>query len=245
MTPQEIVHVKPDDVLFDIDCQREFDEGHPVFKEVFDPKMFGLGAVSIRADGTIVGLDAQHRGHAAKQAGYGQVKFPYQAFRNLTKEEEAQLFIRFQQGRKRVSVVDQYRVGLVAKDEMSMAIKSVLNQVGIENTPWAIQSLVRVYKQNGRTGLWQTLTVLTNAWGRGKDALEGILIKGVGAFLAGWRGKIDLSRLIRLLQKNTSPQGLIGQIRARKANVKELESAAKSVLQEIYNKGLGEDKRLK
>ena len=159
----KVICLKPDDIQFDYRVQRQLLEKDLVFKRPFDPTLFGLGTVSMRADGTPSSLDGQRRGDYAKRSGYGQHLFPYTAHYGLSVKEEASLFLALQGDRRNVSVTEKFKVGETAEVETIVQIKEVLRKHDI--SPVAVAALCRVYRDHGVIGLDQTLQVLIDAWG--------------------------------------------------------------------------------
>jgi hypothetical protein len=131
---------------------------------------------------------------------------------------------------------------------------------------FAVATLLQIY--NGRVGtksngaprektkaspmlpkshlLTRTLTVLTKAWGRDSGAFDGLLMKGVAAFIYKHDVSAQGDRLAVALAKRSSPARSVGRIRSLKeaARITSV-AAAVQFLEGIYNVNLSEDRKLK
>lgn len=267
----EILLLRPDEVLCDPEVQRTFDKLHAakIGKE-YEPALFGLGHASCRPDGYYV-MDGQHRCGAAHFAKLAHVPVPFQVYRGLSHAQEAELFAKLNAHKKKVGALDAFRVSVKAGNPVAIDITRVLNSFGLAvgsyrsaGTISAIAALVQIY--NGKIvtkmastqkpvhigGLPQsqllsrTLTVLTKAWGKDRDAFEGILLRGVAGVLQKHGGAVDGDRLAKLLSKSSDPARALGQIRSLQGISKKTPvTAAIEYIEGVYNRRVSEDKRLK
>lgn len=269
----EIVLLRPCEVLVDRDhdVQRDFKVYHAkAIAKDYEPALFGVGYVSLRADGKYYLLDGQHRSAAAIIAGRGADPVPYYVLRGLTIAREAELFDELNRHKLKPDAVSSFKIGVEAKNPVNLEIAKVLESFGLkvnsqrsEGTITAVASLISVY--NGRLGikpahkeksskldlpkthlLSRTLQVLTKAWGRDRTAYDGILIRGIAAFIYKHDTKVEGSQLAGVLAKNSTPTRVIGQIKALK-EISKITPAAAAVqfLEGIYNRNLALGKKLK
>jgi hypothetical protein len=269
----EILLLRPDEVMVDKDhfTQRGFRLHHAqrIAKD-YSPAL-ASAHVSLRADGYYA-VDGQHTIAAAIIAKKGAVPIPMRVHRGLSLQQEAQLFRELNKHKLGVAAYDRFVVGVTAGQETNVEIVRILNSFGLvhgmtnaEGTIAAVDALVQIYeghvrglklpkrpekKSNGEIPkshlLSRTLTILTKAWGRDRNAFEGLLLKGVAALLYKHDAKIEGSRLAQLLAKNESPARAVGKIRALKEAARITpQAAAVQYFEGVYNRKLSEDKRLK
>lgn len=269
----EIVLLRPCEVLVDRehDVQRDFKVHHAkAIAKDYEPALFGIGYVSLRADGKYYLIDGQHRSAAAIIAGRGAEPVPYYVLRGLSIQREAELFDELNRHKLKPDAVSSFKIGVEARNPANVEIAKVLANFGLtvnvqrsEGSITAVASLLAVY--NGRLGskpttkpkatrgdlpkahlLSRTLTVLSKAWGRDRTAFDGILIRGVAAFIQKHDTNIDGHRLAQVLAKNSTPTRVIGQIKSLKEISKITPAvAAVSFIEGIYNRNLPAGKKLK
>ncbi len=272
-TEYDIVLLRPCEVLVDRehDVQRDFKVYHAkAIAKDYDPALFGIGYVSSRSDGKYYLIDGQHRSAAAIIAGRGADPVPFYVLRGLTIQREAELFAELNRHKLKPDAVSSFKIGVEAKNPANIDIARVLTSFGLvvsgtrsDGSITAVTSLLTVY--NGKLGvkppgaskpqkenlpkshlLSRTLNVLTQAWGRDRTAYDGILIRGVAAFIYKHDAKIDGKRLAQSLSKSATPVRVIGQIRALKEISKITPSAAAvQFFEGIYNRNLPAGKKLK
>src|SRR5690606_1783402 len=196
----------------------------------YSPLLFGLGYVSLRADGHYYCLDGQHRCAAAIIA-HNDERVPFRVLRGLTIEEEARRFEQLQQNRLAVSAFDRFVVGVTAKNPANLDIVRVLETFGLtygmgqkDGCIAAVDALVKIYEGRVRSVavakkppnkaavklpksqlLSRTLQILTHAWGRDRSAFDRVLLNGVAALLYKHDTRVDTTRLCQLLAKKDSP----------------------------------------
>jgi len=270
----EILLLRPDEVCVDHDhlVQRELVVSHvKAIASEYSPSLFGLGQVSLRGDGKYYVLDAQHRCAAAMLKGMGHVRVPFQVWRGLTIQREADLFRKLNANKKRVSALSNFQTGVTAEQPENVEIARILASFGLtvgaggaDGVVAAVEALVQIYESNVRgikipkrqdkrkvsdlpRGhlLSRTLMILTKAWGRDRNAFDGILLRGVSALLYKHDVRVDGTRLAQLLAKHDSPARAAGKIRALKEAARVTPTAAAvQYLEGVYNRKLSEDKKL-
>lgn len=260
--------LRPCDVKVDETVQRHFDQNHANrIAKHYDPVLFGLGHVSLRADGLHYVLDAQHRVAAAVDAGQGDTAVLFRVYKHLSHEEEADLFLKLNANKKSVNALDTFRLSVEAESTVHLEIVRILTSFGLrvsenhtDGGVSAVVALLHIY--HGRVGtkpavqvpaaglpeshlLSRTLHVLTKAWGKERDAFDGLLLKGVAGLLHKHGTAIDAMALARALSKSSHPRQAIGNIRGLQSIAKKTPVAASvEYLEGIYNKGRYEKNRL-
>jgi hypothetical protein len=230
----------------------------------YDPRLFGLGHVSLRDDGHYYGIDCQHRCYAAVQSGHGDIPVKFKVYKGLSLREEADLFERLNANRIRVNPVAAFKVRVVAEDKDALAITKILRGVGLhvpetlsiqEGGVCAVRALEDIY--HGKTArkcrkepspalLEDTLGVLTSAFGTSHEAFEAGLLKSVAALLDIHGEAIDRARLANVLGRQSTPRSLLAQIRGSFSTSKgQLAEAGVQILRNLYNQRLREDRKLK
>jgi Family of unknown function (DUF6551) len=268
----EILLLRPDEVRVDNEhaTQRGFRLHHAKrIASDYSPALAALH-VSKRPDG-FYAIDGQHTVRAAIMAGMGNVPIPARIHRGLSLQEEAELFQELNKHKLGVSAYDRFVVGVTAGQETNLDIVRILKSFGLifgqqnaEGTVCAVDALVRIYEGHVRTKapkagaakvapklpksqlLSRTLTILTKAWGKDKNAFEAILLKGIAALLYKHDTRVDGGRLSHLLAKSESPVRAIGKIRALSEAARITPSAAAvQYFEGVFNRKLAEEKKLK
>lgn len=196
-------------------------------KEGFDPAALGVPTVSNRGRGLYIWLDGQHRGELMRRAGWGDQKIECKVFTGLTTAQEAELFLRLNDGRQPKSMA-KFLARVTAQEPAAVAITHIIATHGWtvtdSNAPGSIKAVVsldKVYvsrKIDTPDGvvLDTTMRVITEAWGHTAEAAEGKIIEGVGLFLARFGDQIDRAALIKKLTVfPKGPSGLISKGRGR------------------------------
>lgn len=271
----EIVLLRPDEVIVDKEhfVQRDFKIAHAkAIAADYEPGLFGIGYVSLRADAKYYVMDGQHRCAAAIMAHRGQDRVPFYVIRGLTVEEEARKFEELNRHKLKVDALSQFKVGLEGKNPINLEIVGILNAFGLtigatktEGSVSAVATLLQIF--HGRVGtksngapkekskasallprshlLTRTLQVLTKAWGRDGNAFDGTLMKGVAAFIYKHDVKIQGDRLSMVLSRKDSPTRAIGKIRALKEAARVTATmAAVQYFEGVYNLKLSDEKKL-
>lgn len=266
---KDYVLLRPSEVKVDETVQRNFDENHANrIAKAYDPVLFGLGHVSLREDGYYYVLDGQHRVHAAIEAGHGDTAILFRVYRGLSHEQEAVLFLQLNANKKAVGALDKFRLSVEAESPVHLDIARILDSFGLrvaanhtDGGVSAVVALEQIYR--GRVGtktapmphgtadlpeshlLSRTLHVLVKAWGKNRDAFDGVLLKGCAALLNKHGAAIDAVSLSRSLAKSGTPALAIGHIKSLSEIAKKTRvMAAVEYLEGVYNRGRSAAKRL-
>jgi hypothetical protein len=267
---RDYVWLRPVDARVDAEVQRRFDQTHANrIAKSYDPALFGLGHVSLRADGTYVVLDGQHRVSAAKSSGHGEVKVLFRVYRGLSAATEADKFLELNANKKSVNALDGFNLALKAGHPVNVEIARILKSFGLRVAGYrtdggvsAVVALIHIY--NGRVNvkpssdsstldaaglpeaqlLSRTLSVLVKAYGTDRDAFDGILLKGIAGLLVKHGAKVDSSVLSKALKKSP-PVVALSNIRGFASTGRmSITVAAVTYLENVYNYGRSDSKRL-
>jgi hypothetical protein len=179
----------------------------------------GLLVVSQRDAVTYVVLDGQHRYLAYAQLTDNEGEMLAQVFKGLSLEEEARLFLDTNAGNQ-PTLLDKFRVRVVAKDEVALPVNQMVRAYGWDIGPvagkgniQAVGALERIYRIGESLELephllQSTLMVITRAWGMERDGVQAVIMEGVAALIAENDINLDLKRLETSLK--TYPGGPVG-----------------------------------
>lgn len=174
----------------------------------FDKKAFGSIVVSQRGPNEYVLLDGQHRVAVLQQAGFPPSKalIPALVWKNLALEDEALLFKQLNDT-KLVSAYDKFRALVTAGDPDSIAIKKIVEDFDLiiasgtrDHVVSSVVALQRLYRKSEPKGqlLHWTLDIVTRTWGRFSEALKGIVLEGIGAYLHSHPDVDEQELIVRL-----------------------------------------------
>lgn len=268
-TSRDYAWLKPSEIRVDESVQRRFDRTHAnrIAKQ-YDPLLFGLGHVSLRADKHYYALDGQHRIAAAIESGDGDTAVLFKVYRGLDHAAEASLFLQLNANKKTPNALDTFRLSVEAGSPVHCDIVRILDSFGLRiaanHSDGGISAVIAVlHIYHGRVGtkpsdgevgkaapqshlLSRSLHVLTKAWGKDRNAFDGILLKGIAGLLNKHGTAIDAVSLSRALAKRGGAPVVIGHIRslAQLAGKTPL-AAAVEYLEGVYNRGRTDEKRLK
>jgi hypothetical protein len=150
----------------------------------FDIERIGIPTVNHR-DGFFWLVDGQTRVTALKQAieEWDSKQIQCTTYDGLSEQEEADLFLSLNDITP-VSVLDKFKVGVVAGRPDEVAINKVITKLGLrvgldkaEGTIKAPGTLRRVYERSGPKVLERTLRLVSETWG--DSALQSAVIDGV------------------------------------------------------------------
>lgn len=195
----------------------------------FDPEAVGVLVVSARSDGTYVVLDGQHRRAALVRAGFGaDQRVPCDVRHGLTLAQEAALFVRLNNTTKPL-LIHRFLRRVTAGDEAAAAIDAIARGAGFEVSEHsgdgrivAVAALEAVYAGRGPARghgpypdiLEGALRVLAGAYGHTADAVNGLLIQGVGLLIARYGDAVDRATLVAKLAKvPAGANGLLAKAR--------------------------------
>ena len=144
--------------------------------------------VSEQKDGTYHVIDGAHRTSALRKMGYTHAIA--RVLTGLTYEQEADLFARQNEDVRKLTGLDYYRAGVIAKNEVCLRIEKILGDNGFQigkgkdfRDISAVQTLQTILKEYGDKVLDETLCLIANTWcGLPKATTREFLI-GVAEFV--------------------------------------------------------------
>ena len=209
----------------------------------WDLKKVGVITVSIRNRKPYV-IDGQHRVRAALELGLSDTKIRCEVYRGLSVEEEAQLFLALNDA-KSVTAIDRYQAGLVANDPTCIGVRDTLAQYGLAvgNTGGdgyvrCANTLLKIYERDP-AALEDTCLLLTGAWGTRSEALDHVVVTGMGMVVNRFNGEIDRGVFVKKLAKyHGGPGALVGDARGLAAlKPFGVTRASAELMVDTYNKG--------
>lgn len=210
-------------------------------KEHFNPDMVGTLLVSHRRDGTYAIIDGHHRMIAMQMRGLrGHL---CQVLEGLSYEEEARLFVEFNNKRAVVSAKPLLNARIEAKDAAAHEMVQAVNKSGytcgiIRSNKGAIQikavrAMERAYKELGKTKFTAMLTALHDIWPQDKNAVNQSMLAGMSLFYKYYFDQIQVKVLAKAM-KGVDPRTLI--TRAKVSGDGETRVAVASEIWRCYNR---------
>lgn len=203
----------------------------------FSWALFGTPELSMRADGSLWAVDAQHRIAGAVLAGHGDKEVKCAVHDGLTIQEESMLFYKLNELRRRPRVFYRFRARLEGGDPFAQEVDKVVRGVGLklamDQGPRDIcavekcESVQRKYKNLGNV-----LGVLKACYGHELGAYDGKLIAALGMFLDVYP-EVDSAAMVRRMGK-FSPARLIAKLVPIARDISKRQACV-SQLREIYN----------
>lgn len=155
----------------------------------FDPSLLGTLTLSERPKrGKLYSvIDGQTRAEAMRQRGLESA--PCVIFYELTIEQEAELFSKFQRQRRSITPMQRFNADLIAKDARAIGLNRLVESLGFKITDQAhdyqlkaVVALEKIYEENPER-LRTTLRLIRETWGTMPYATHERMLKGVTQFL--------------------------------------------------------------
>lgn len=198
-------------IKIDPDYQRDLKQSFIVEAGQFDPQLAGTVVLSSRLGGPFC-IDGHHRVGIARASGVSHVN----AFviDDLTKADEARLFVRLQRMRRSLSSHDLFKGESVSGDPETLAMIRIVNNAGFRlvqraggnpTAITAIDSVRYIHRYGGDDLLSRTLGLVKEMWLGEPKALSGPTLKGLALFLqsAGQQPTFSRDRLLRVMDHYT------------------------------------------
>lgn len=235
--------LRPIDLLVDSEVQRRIDPAWVAkLTRDFDEDQLDTPYVSRRADGDYV-IDGQHRIAALIRMGLGDRKIQCKVYFDLTRQEEAVIFLARNHRTRKPNPFDRFRMELLIGEAEAVEIDKILTAAGLRLAPSgddgavsAVEALRRVH----RLGVLETtLLVLKSTWGDARSAYDKTILVGLAQVLRQRMDDLSLDRLTAQLAKSGTPEALIGQAKTLAGIRRSTPAVAcESIIVDIYNKGL-------
>lgn len=209
----------------------------------FDPDAVGVVYVSKRTDGEYVILDGQNRIAAIRRIGWGDQKVPCMVFVGLTLEQEARLFVEFNDLRTRPRPIEIHKANVVAGDVVSVGIERILEKHGLRfatgpgnGAVVAVGAVKQAYERGGPESLDFAIDTIVRTWGYNTENFNGEVLRALTLLAARYGQDLDQDRLIKALSKHTVP-ALVQRAKVLRAEFAggELISVVAQIILKHYN----------
>ena len=228
----KIVPINPSKLLTDPFYQRSIKASH--MKNIvrdFDENCVNFPRVSQRTDGSYYVIDGDHTVRAWFTK-HGDTPIPCIVYEGLTREQEAQMFLKLNGATfsKIVKATERLNTMLNLKDPDMVDMAETAELCGVKlnfmtggshrnaSTCYAPDAMYKVYKAYGRETLTDVLQTIIAAWNGQKESLQSGFIQGMAVFYHEYGGKFEKKALIRALQRQT-PDYYIREARGFAGNV--------------------------
>lgn len=220
-------------------------------KEHFNPDMVGTLLVSHRTDGTYVIIDGHHRMIAMQMCGLkGHL---CQVLEGLSYEDEAKLFIEFNNKRAVVSAKPMLNARMEAKEPIALDMMQAVRKAGyacgtsrgtIKGAVQisAVRAMERAYKELGKAKFQSMLIMLNKLWPQDRNAVGQAMMSGMSLFYKYYYDQIDEKILMKAM-KGIEPRSLIA--RAKVLGDGESRTSVACEIWRHYNRVAPGDKRIR
>lgn len=244
-----IAALRAADLFADAVYQRELDATRVErMCSEFDRTLLGVIEVSERANARYAIIDGQHRWAVVRAAGGKNAHLVCQVHTGLSVEDEARLFYEIDTQRKTLSWWDRWRARRGAGDPAVLGIDEVLRRHQLQVNPAPADGNIRATKaletiaceRGNLQTLDAVLNVITGAFGRTYDALDGGILQGVALVLGHYSAdQLDTRRLVTQLRDIPPRQLRAKALALREAHRGTLPRLCAAVIIERYNAGRG------
>ena len=211
--------VKPDDLFVDMSYQRETNliKVNEIMR-AFNKNAIGVVILSIRENGDLFIIDGAHRVEALKKLGLGGSDLNAIVYFDLTVEDEAALFVLFNNVRTKPKRADLHKASVRAGDKSYTEIDQMLYSHGFmiakkpgNNIIRAVASLYSIYNKSGLLGLERVILVLKGAYGVHSSGFQSELMSAVNMIIAA-NPLIENDKLSRAIMRSGSPDLLLAKV---------------------------------
>lgn len=181
----------------------------------FCPEAAGVLMIGRRDDGTLWIVDGQQRSDAMKKRGIS--RWPAIIFASEGRRHESRVFnvVNSPEGRKGLSWREIWKSKKCEEDPVILRAEEMLaahglrlgnghGTAGVRNHLTCYALVYRQVKWGRPEDLDEALRIVTTAWPGFGEALTHTMLAAVIRVITGFRGKVDVKRLIAVL-KNVSP----------------------------------------
>ena len=209
--PQEnmIVEVPINDIIVDNRYQRSLDEKHVRYligkwdEKACQPVTLARRTWMKKPELAI--MDGQHRYEAKKRLGYTTVRAEIRNVASIG--EEADLFAKYNGGRKAVLHRDIFAARMTAGEGEVEAIREIIDKngfkIGSSSGAWnilATRALQNTYERFGPDVLDDALRVIAEIWKGDERSTRHQMIEGMAMFITVANGIIDQKKMIKKLE---------------------------------------------
>lgn len=180
--------------------------------------------VGLRGDGSLWGVDGQHRLAALKRLGVPS--YPCDIFQSRGKAHEAQVFRVRNKNRRGISPVEMFRACLAEGDPQSVAINRILKKYGLKvgGQLKAVRAIQNIFEMDNGYILEDTLSIIMDGWAGFPDSdrfkevsLYGAATTIQALFTVGLWNDTGRSELIsKMTAVSNTPRLVLDRYRAQK-----------------------------
>jgi len=253
----ETVAVK--DLEIDPRIQRPLDTNkvRKIYRE-FTPAGVGVLAVSERKNPRqLIVLDGQHRDAVLKKklTEGGPAEIEAKVYRNLTRAQEAMLFLTLNNTTK-PRATDKYRVAVEAGEPVAVAVDELLRVYGLKVSTFpadgnvsAVETLRRVWIRS-EDRKWEpnllqsTIITITKSWGLNTYGLKGMIIEAIAAMYDQYGDLLNMGDFIDGLREENPKTIVIEALQYARSRGRTPPMATAEILVDVYNKSHRGSRRL-
>lgn len=213
--------------------------------------------VTRRPDGRFAIIDGQHKREAAILVGLDEL--PCMVVPSEDVAEEAEAFVSVNGDRVAVTSLQVHWSKVVARDPKAMRIKAVCDEAGVTisrypldnrsippKTTMALGAIEQIINRYGDAVAVDALTIMAEAFPEKRGQLRAGAIKGLAMFFAqAGDTEIDWARLRSVLAGHDMSEVEMAARAYRQHFGGTAEAAVRAAIIKMYNRGLGEARRLK
>lgn len=205
-----------------------------------------IGVFVVNKIGSVYWLvDGQHRKEALVTAGWGDQQVQCQVFENLTREQEAELFLGLND-RKAIPALQSFRIAVFAGRERECAIERIVRAEScavtadkVDGAIGAVGTLIRIFDRSGGKVLARTIRIVRDAYGT--PGLEAHVLDGIALLCARYNGDLeDQVAVAKLRNVMGGVGGLMGRAYSKREQLKKpLAECVGAAAHEVINSGRG------
>lgn len=151
----------------------------------FDEGLVGSLIVNQRSDGTLSLIDGKHRKNLLLKKGYKE--WMCQIFVGLNYFEEAEMFYRFNSGRRTVTTYQTFKAMLESNNQEAVTIYNIVTKYGFSignggsntNKIQSVKSLYEIYQDTGEQGLDRIMNLLKLTWNGNKYSFDNHMLSAM------------------------------------------------------------------
>jgi hypothetical protein len=212
----------------------------------FDPDLFMPVRVTLpNGDGQYHICDGQHGKRAVELLFGADEKVPCLVAPEGDPVRAAELFLKLNTGRRPPDAIDHFKVAVTARMATEVAIDKIVRKNGFhvdrgqeKDKISAVSALINIYTTCSAKVLDQTLGEVRLTWPGDRNATQGPLLRGFGAFLNEFGTHLNKERFREVTAKKWTPGSLIRDAKGtRELHGGGTTEAFVSLLLSNYNRG--------
>lgn len=198
-----------------------------------------------KVDGVFWLVDGQHRREGLIAAGWGDQQVQCQVFEDLSREQEAELFLGLND-RKAIPALQSFRIAVFAGRDREVAIERIVRAQDcavtadkVDGAIGAVGTLIRIFERSGGKVLARAIAIVRDAYG--SPGLDAHVLDGIGMLCARYNGELDDQVAVAKLR---NVQGGVGGLMGRAYLIRErlkkpLAECVAAAATDVINAGRG------